>query len=35
MLSFDDAGWDDLTGGYKTPFDPRPSLHKLYLVISG
>jgi hypothetical protein len=29
MLSFDDARWDHLTGGYKTPFDPRPSLHKL------
>jgi hypothetical protein len=29
MPSFDDARWDHLTGGYKTPFDPRPSLRKL------
>ncbi|HKO14309.1 MAG TPA: hypothetical protein VJV22_20230 [Acidobacteriaceae bacterium] len=29
MLSFDDARWDHLTGGYKMPFDPRPSLQKL------
>lgn len=29
MLSYDDERWTDLTGGYKTPFDPRPSLRKL------
>ncbi len=29
MLSFDDARWNNLTGGYKTPFDPRPSLREL------
>ena len=29
MLSFDDERWDHLTGGYKTPFDPRPCLQKL------
>lgn len=29
MLSFDDARWDHLTGGYKMPFDPRPALQKL------
>jgi hypothetical protein len=29
MLGFDDERWDHLTGGYKTPFDPRPSLRKL------
>jgi hypothetical protein len=29
MLSFDDERWNNLTGGYKTPFDPRPSLRKL------
>ena len=29
MLSFDDERWNHLTGGYKTPFDPRPSLRKL------
>ena len=29
MLSFDDERWKHLTGGYKTPFDPRPSLRKL------
>ncbi len=29
MLSFEDARWDHLTGGYKIPFDPRPCLHKL------
>jgi hypothetical protein len=28
MLSFDDQRWNHLTGGYKTPFDPRPSLRK-------
>jgi hypothetical protein len=29
MLSFDDDRWKHLKGGYKTPFDPRPSLRKL------
>src|ERR1700722_4528295 len=29
MLSFDDERWNHLTGGYKTLFDPRPSLRKL------
>lgn len=29
MLSFDDDRWDHLTGGYRTLFDPRPSLRKL------
>jgi hypothetical protein len=29
MLSFDDERWNHLTGGYKTPFDPRPALRKL------
>jgi hypothetical protein len=29
MVSFDDERWNNLTGGYKTPFDPRASLRKL------
>jgi hypothetical protein len=29
MLSFDDERWNHLTGGYKTPFDPRPCLQKI------
>jgi hypothetical protein len=29
MLSFDDDRWNHLAGGYKMPFDPRPSLRKL------
>lgn len=29
MLNFDDERWNHLTGGYKTPFDPRPPLRKL------
>jgi hypothetical protein len=29
MLNFEDDRWNHLTGGYKTPFDPRPSLRKL------
>ena len=29
MLTFDDERWNNLTGGYKTRFDPRPSLRKL------
>jgi hypothetical protein len=28
MLSFDYERWNHLTGGYKMPFDPRPSLRK-------
>jgi hypothetical protein len=29
MLSFDDARWTDLCGGYRVPFDPRPALRLL------
>ena len=29
MLGFDDERWNHLMGGYKIPFDPRPSLRKL------
>jgi hypothetical protein len=29
MLQFEDVRWNNLTGGYKTLFDPRPSLRKL------
>jgi hypothetical protein len=29
MLSFDDKRWSELKGGYRTRFDPRPSLAKL------
>ena len=29
MLSLDDNRWSDLTGGYKTQFDPRPLLLEL------
>jgi hypothetical protein len=29
MLSLDDSRWDGLTGGYRSPFDPRPLLAKL------
>jgi hypothetical protein len=29
MLSFNDERWERLTGGYKVPFDPRPSLRQL------
>lgn len=29
MLSIDDERWKHLIGGYKIPFDPRPSLRKL------
>jgi hypothetical protein len=29
MLSLDDERWNHMTGGYKTLFDPRPSLRKL------
>lgn len=29
MISLDDARWANLTGGYRTPFDPRPLLNRL------
>jgi hypothetical protein len=29
VLSFDDERWNHLTGGYKTLFDPRPSLRNV------
>jgi hypothetical protein len=29
MFSIDDEYWKHLVGGYKIPFDPRPSLRKL------
>jgi len=29
MISFEDARWSNMTGGYKTPFDPRPLLKRL------
>ena len=29
MLGLDDIRWNNLTGGYKTPFDPRPLLIRL------
>jgi hypothetical protein len=29
MLNLDDRRWSDLTGGYRTLFDPRPLLAKL------
>jgi hypothetical protein len=29
MLSFDDERWNQLRGGYKMPYDPRPSLQKI------
>ena len=29
MLSLEDNRWDRLTGGYQSPFDPRPLLTKL------
>ena len=29
MLSLDDKRWQNLEGGYRTQFDPRPSLSKL------
>src|SRR5215469_16999620 len=29
MLSFNDERWNNLTGGYKTLFDPRPALRRL------
>ena len=29
MLALDDERWRNLTGGYRTPFDPRPLLARL------
>jgi hypothetical protein len=29
MLSFEDQRWNDLKGGYKMPYDPRPALRNL------
>jgi hypothetical protein len=29
MISLDDVRWSNMTGGYKSPFDPRPLLKKL------
>jgi hypothetical protein len=29
MISLEDARWSNLTGGYRTPLDPRPLLKKL------
>jgi hypothetical protein len=29
MISLEDVRWSNMTGGYKTPFDPRPLLNKL------
>lgn len=29
MISLEDPRWSHLTGGYKTPFDPRPLLFRL------
>ena len=29
MLGLDDNRWSNLTGGYRTPFDPRPLLARL------
>lgn len=29
MISLDDVRWANMTGGYKTPFDPRPLLKRL------
>src|SRR5579863_1227359 len=29
MLSLDDKRWQNLEGGYRTQFDPRPSLSRL------
>lgn len=29
MISLKDARWSNMTGGYKTPFDPRPLLNRL------
>ena len=29
MLALDDPRWSDLTGGYQTPYDPRPALRAL------
>jgi hypothetical protein len=29
MMSLEDARWSNMTGGYRTPFDPRPLLKRL------
>jgi hypothetical protein len=29
MISLEDSRWTSMTGGYKTPFDPRPLLKRL------
>jgi hypothetical protein len=29
MLSLEDIRWSEVTGGYRTPFDPRPLLKRL------
>jgi len=29
MISFDDPRWDDLEGGYRAEYDPRPALQIL------
>lgn len=29
MISFDDERWSSMTGGYRTPLDPRPLLKRL------
>ena len=29
MISLEDIRWSALTGGYKTPLDPRPLLKRL------
>lgn len=29
MMEFDDPKWQELKGGYKIPYDPRPALKKL------
>ena len=29
MLSLDDPRWDEMNGGYRMPFDPRPLFSKL------
>lgn len=29
MINFEDVWWSNMTGGYRTPFDPRPLLKRL------
>lgn len=29
MISLDDPKWEDLAGGYKVPYDPRPAIRAL------